>query len=198
VNHTVRSVDIGRGHLSVVDVNTAAEDVGFDVLALNSLDLLVIFEVLGMHGPGGNVVGEYVVELLDVLRVEQVSECGSGKFAEGLVGGREHGEGTSTGEGVDELAGLEGSDESGKVGGGDGEVNDGLGGGARSRAGARRGKKHRVDDVNHTICSEDVGGDDLRDTASGVNDDTASAGDVGLQIVSLQGRNQLCVRDVPS
>ena len=82
------------------------------------------------HGTvGSSVVGDHIAEFPDVLGVEEVIKSGLGDAGEGFVGGGEHGEGTGTGEGVDELAGLEGGDEGGEIGSGSGEVNDGLAGG---------------------------------------------------------------------
>jgi len=128
VHNTVGSIDISGGYFGVVDVDVVVVEESLDFLAFNSLDLLVVLEVLGVHGAGSNVVGEHIVELLDVLGVEEVVEERLGELGEGLVGGGEHGEGTGTGKGVDELAGLEGSDEGGEIGSGNGEVNDGLAG----------------------------------------------------------------------
>merc|ERR1719162_2522372 len=101
------------------------EQEGFDGLAFDGLDLFVVLEVLGVHGARSDVVGEYVIEFLDVLGFEEVVEESLGEFGEGFVGGGEDGEGTSTREGVDKLAGLEGGDEGGEIGSGDGKVNDG-------------------------------------------------------------------------
>ena len=70
-----------------------------------------------------------IVEFLDILGVDEVAEERLGDAGEGFVGGGEHSEGTGTGEGVDELAGLEGGGEGGEIGSGSGEVNDGLAGG---------------------------------------------------------------------
>ena len=57
-----------------------------------------------------------IVEFLDILGVDEVDEERLGDAGEGFVGGGEHSEGTGTGEGVDELAGLEGGGEGGEIG----------------------------------------------------------------------------------
>ena len=51
-----------------------------------------------------------------LVGVEEVAKSGLGDAGEGFVGGGEHSEGTGTGGGVDELAGLEGGGEGGEIG----------------------------------------------------------------------------------
>ena len=96
-------------------------------------------------GTGGDVVREHILKLLDVLWVEEAVQSCLWKLGEGLVRGREDSERAGTRQSVNELAGLEGGDEGGEVGGGDSEVDD--------RGGFSRGSKNaeREEGLEHVV-----------------------------------------------
>merc|ERR1711959_698156 len=155
VDHAVRSVDVSLGHLRIVDEDTAAEDASFHFLALHSLDLLVVLQILRVHRTRSDMVGEHILKLLDVLRVEEMVQERFGKTSEGLVGGGEDGERASTRKRVNKFASLEGGDEGGQIGGGDSKINN-RGGLCTDGSHGLGRDEHAVDDVDHAVRSVDV------------------------------------------
>ncbi len=66
--------------------------------------LLDHLQVFGADAAGDDVVGEDLVEGVLVLRLDQGVDGAGGQFGEGVVGGREDGEGAGAVEGVDQAA----------------------------------------------------------------------------------------------
>ncbi len=62
----------------------------------------------GNDRPGDNVIGENVVKLLLILRLQQIIQHAPWQLAKGLVGGRKNGEGPLAPKRLHEIGGLEG------------------------------------------------------------------------------------------
>ena len=101
VHDTVGGLVVRGGDLGLVDIDLGVVDDDADLGALDGLDVLERLEVLGLDFAGHDVVGEDGLELLDVLRVEDVGEGLGRDLGKGLVGRREDGERAGTGKGVE-------------------------------------------------------------------------------------------------
>ena len=73
--------------------------------------LIMPLELLGADAAGDDVVGEDLVEGVFVLGFDESLDGAGGEFGEGVIGGREDGEGAGAVEGVDQAASLDGGDE---------------------------------------------------------------------------------------
>ena len=73
--------------------------------------LIMAASCLELIFAGDDVVGEDLVEGVFVLRLDECFDSAGGELGEGVVGGREDGEGAGAVEGVDQTAGLDGRDE---------------------------------------------------------------------------------------
>ena len=140
VDDAVGLEDVGRGDgghaaLGVGEHDVAAGHGGGEVFALNGLEggfaaalLDHGCELFGADAAGDDVVGEDLVEGVFVLRLDEGVDGAGGEFGEGVVGGREDGEGAGAVERVDEAGGLDGCDEGLVDGRVDCVLDDGLGG----------------------------------------------------------------------
>merc|ERR1712070_1082765 len=105
VHNPIAGVVIRLEHYSVVDLDRSLsrilDDHKTEILAFHGLELLAIRDILRVHSAGGNVVGEHILQLLNVLGVEEVVQNVLGQRRKGLVGRCKDGERTCAREGVD-------------------------------------------------------------------------------------------------
>lgn len=182
MDNAVRGLNVSLEDRGLVDEDTTVVDVGNNIATLDSLDLLAVAEVsgLGAHARD-DVVGQDLDKLSLVGGLEEMVEDTGRELGEGLIGGSEHSKVAWRSEGGHEVTGLEGSHQSGKLGGGDSNIDNGTLSGLGLNLGHELGgNKNLIDGVDNTVAGLNVGSQHL-----GVVNEDIRVGDGHGDILAL-------------